>query len=71
LPPDGQVLVRYVFSMVEPEAYQRALHAELDRRITELGATSDEACGRIGPGDAILVAVLFVLVPVLVIWAAR
>lgn len=57
--------------MVEPEAYQRALHAELDRRIAELGATSDEAFGRIGPGDGILVAVLFVLVPALVIWASR
>lgn len=64
-------LVRYPLSMVEPEAYQRALHAELDRRIAELGATSDEAFGRIGPGDGILVAVLFVLVPALVIWASR
>jgi hypothetical protein len=53
------------------EAYQRALHAELDRRVAELGATSDQAFGRIGPGDGIVVALLFVVLPALVIWVAR
>ena len=53
------------------EAYQRALHAELDRRVAELGATSGEVFGRIGPGEGIVVALLFVVLPALVIWVAR
>ena len=52
-------------------AYQRALRADLDRRISALGATSGEAFGRIGAGDGVLVVVLFVIGPALVAWWFR
>jgi hypothetical protein len=52
-------------------AYARALHAELDRRVAELGNTPDEAFGRLGRGDAALMIVLFILLPVLAVWIYR
>ncbi len=55
-----------------PEAaYTRALHAELERRIVELGSTPDEAFGRSGAGDAALMIVLFILLPALAVWIYR
>ena len=55
-----------------PEAaYTRALHAELARRIAELGNTPDEAFGRLGRGDAVLMIVLFILLPALAVWIYR
>jgi hypothetical protein len=55
-----------------PEAvYARALRADLERRIAELANTPDDAFGRIGLPDAILVAVLFVIVPALFAWLFR
>ena len=52
-------------------AYRRALRAELERRLAELSTTPEDAFGGIGLGDAILVTLLFVLVPALVVWMYR
>jgi hypothetical protein len=53
-------------------AYERALRAELDRRIAALAAcTDDDFGGRLGPGDAILAGALFVALPALAIWLGR
>jgi hypothetical protein len=52
-------------------AYERALLAELERRLAELGRCSDETFGRIGLADGIAVALLFVLLPALVVWMYR
>ena len=55
-----------------PEAtYARALHAELERRVAELGNTPDEAFGHLGRGDAVLMIVLFILLPGLAVWLYR
>lgn len=51
--------------------YQRALRADLERRITALAATSDDAFGSMGLGDGVLVGVLFVVGPALVAWWFR
>ena len=51
--------------------FEHALRADLQRRIAALAATSDDAFGRIGPADGILVAALFVAVPALVAWMFR
>ena len=51
--------------------YERALRADLERRITALGATSDDAFGMMGAGDGILVVVVFVVGPALVAWLFR
>jgi hypothetical protein len=53
------------------ERYRRALRAELERRLAELAAASDEAFGRMGLGDAFLVFMLFLLAPALAIWIFR
>ena len=52
-------------------SYERALRAELDRRIAALAAASDEDFGRLGRGDGILVVVLFVLLPAFAVWLCR
>ena len=55
-----------------PEAaYERALRAELDRRIAALAACSDDDFGRLGRGDGILVVALFVLLPACAVWLCR
>jgi hypothetical protein len=51
--------------------YQRALRADLERRISALGATSGDAFGSLGAGDGLLVLVLFVIGPALVVWWFR
>ncbi len=53
------------------ERYRRALRAELERRLAELAAASDEAFGRMGLGDALLVFILCLLAPALAIWICR
>jgi hypothetical protein len=52
-------------------AYRRALRAELERRLAELATTPKDAFGGIGLADAILVTLLFVLVPAIVVWMYR
>jgi hypothetical protein len=57
---------------MDPDAaYERALRSELDRRITELAAAPDDAFGRVGAADGILVTVLFVVFPALLVWMYR
>jgi hypothetical protein len=51
--------------------YRQALRAELDRRLAELATTSDQAFGRLGVGDAVLVSVLFMLLPAMLVWLCR
>jgi hypothetical protein len=51
--------------------FEHALRADLQRRIAALADTSDDAFGRIGLADGILVAALFVVVPALVAWMFR
>jgi hypothetical protein len=51
--------------------HERALRADLERRIAALGATSDDAFGMMGVGDGILVVGLFVVGPALVAWLFR
>jgi hypothetical protein len=51
--------------------YERALRADLERRIAELAGTRDDAFGRIGLPDAVVVGVLFLVVPALVAWMFR
>jgi hypothetical protein len=60
----------------EPEvapdmSYERALRAELDRRVAALAASSDEDFGRLGRGDGILIVALFVLLPAFAAWLCR
>lgn len=55
-----------------PDAtYRRALRAELDRRLTELDATSDDAFGRLGSAEGVLVALIFVLLPAVLVWLCK
>jgi hypothetical protein len=55
----------------QASVYDRALRADLERRLTALGATSDDAFGMMGVGDGILVVGLFVVGPALVAWLFR
>ena len=74
MPPGEDQRTRAAAAEAEAEAeavYDRALRADLVRRIAELDNTPDQAFGRIGLPDAILVAVLFVVVPALVAWMFR
>ncbi len=66
------------FAMIEAQrqeetdaAYTRALRAELERRIAELGSYPDDAFGHLGRGDAWLVIGLFMLLPALAAWICR
>jgi hypothetical protein len=55
-----------------PEAaYTRALHAELTRRIGEIGNTPEQAFGPLGRADAVLMIALFILLPALAVWIYR
>jgi hypothetical protein len=56
---------------IREAAWQRALEAELDRRVAELGATSAGAFGRMGWGDALAVLVFCLLAPALAVWIFR
>jgi len=51
--------------------HQRALRADLERRIAELAATPDEAFGRLSAVDAAVVLALFVFLPALAVWLWR
>lgn len=52
--------------------YERALRADLERRISALAATSGgDAFGSMGAGDGALVVVLFVIAPALAAWLLR
>jgi hypothetical protein len=48
----------------------RALCEELERRIAELATSTDATFGGIGTVDAILVAVLFLALPLFCVWMA-
>ena len=52
-------------------ASERGRHAELDRRLEALATSSDADFGRLGRGDAIAIAALFVLLPALAVWMFR
>jgi len=52
-------------------AAERARRAELERRLEALAASSDADFGRLGPGDAILIAAVFVLLPAVLVWICR
>jgi hypothetical protein len=49
---------------------ERALALELDRRIRELATSDAAAVGSIGAWDALLVVLLFLLLPLVCIWLA-
>jgi hypothetical protein len=53
------------------ERYERALGAELVRRIGEFATYGDDAFGRMGPKDALAITLLFVLGPALIVWLCR
>jgi hypothetical protein len=56
---------------ISEAAWQRALEAELDRRVAELAATSDGAFGRMGWGDALAVIAFCLVAPALAVWIFR
>jgi hypothetical protein len=56
---------------IQEAAWQRALEAELDRRVAELAATPDGAFGRMGWGDTLAVIAFCLLVPALAVWIFR
>ena len=49
---------------------ERRLAQELERRITELATCDDSAFGRMNAVDALLVVLLFLLLPLLGVWLA-
>ena len=51
-------------------ALERALAQELDRRIAELATLDDAAFGRLSVWDALVVVVLFLLLPLVCVWLA-
>jgi hypothetical protein len=53
-----------------PSELEHALALELDRRIRELATSDTVAVENIGAWDAIVVVVLFILVPLALIWWA-
>jgi hypothetical protein len=53
---------------LESSEFATALAEELERRITELAGSRDETFGRMGISDALLVALLFVGLPLLCVW---
>jgi len=60
--------------MSEGEAerdYERALRAELDRRVSELASYPDDAFGELGRKDVLLVGLLCLFVPALLLWWCR
>jgi hypothetical protein len=59
--------------MTEPktgDAFARALHEELERRIAELATYEEKAFGTpISTGEVIAALIAFALIPILVVWA--
>jgi hypothetical protein len=53
-----------------PSELERALELELDRRLRELATSDAAAVGSIGAWDALVVVLLFLLLPLLGIWLA-
>lgn len=53
------------------DCFGQALRRELARRITELSTYSETTCGPLGSGDFAATIVLFVLVPLLLVWMMR
>jgi hypothetical protein len=54
----------------EPDS-DRQMRAELDRRITEFACYSDSTFGPLNKRDLILTVILFIVVPLLVVWGTR
>ena len=55
----------------EEQRLEAARRGELERRIGEISAAPDEAFGVIGRGELLLAALIFVVLPVLVVVALR
>jgi hypothetical protein len=51
--------------------FDEAMQSELDRRISELAAYSETAFGPLGIGDLMATLLLFVLLPLLLVWVLR
>jgi hypothetical protein len=47
---------------------ERAFARELERRLAELARCDDAAFGKIGSSDAVLVTLLFLLLPLIGLW---
>jgi hypothetical protein len=64
-PAEARVAPDAIDAASEDDAlYARALRAELERRLAEVGRYDDDVFGRPGLLDVILVAVLFVVLPI-------